>query len=82
MTRKEYKKKCKEEKAISYKLMLIGGIVALIGLVIVLFSAFVLSEVTLQIIGYAIGGVVAFGGVVLDLIGELILAKNYVDYKD
>lgn len=77
MTKKEFKKKCKQEKTTSYKLMLAGGITSIIGLVVVVLSFFVITEFTLQIAGFVIGGIIALIGMILDLIGEIILAKNY-----
>ncbi len=81
MNKKEFKKKCKQEKTTSYKLMLSGGILSTIGLIIVLFSFLIIKEFTLQILGFVIGGVIAFIGMILDLTGEIILAKNYKEYN-
>ena len=36
MTKKEFRKKCREEKTQSYKLTLAGTIVALLGLIVVI----------------------------------------------
>ena len=36
MNKKEFKKKCKNEKTASYKLMLSGGIVSIIGLIFII----------------------------------------------
>lgn len=81
MNKKEFKKKCKQEKTITYKLMLSGGIISTIGLIVVLLSFLVIKEFVPQIIGFAIGGVIAFIGMILDLTGEIILAKNYKEYN-
>ena len=43
MTKKEYKKKCKQEKTTSYKLMLSGAIVSSIGLIIIALSFFIIK---------------------------------------
>lgn len=40
MTKKEFKKKCKQEKTVSYKLMLSGGAVSTIGLIVVMLQWF------------------------------------------
>lgn len=77
MNKKEFKKKCKQEKTTSYKLMLSGGIVSTIGLIVVLLSFLIIKEFIPQIAGFVIGGIIAFIGMILDLIGEIILAKNY-----
>lgn len=81
MTKKEFKKKCKEEKTASYQLMLLGGIIATIGLIIVLLTLFMIEEFTLQITGLIIGGIIASIGMILDLSGEIILAKRYKEYN-
>ncbi len=40
MNKKEFKKKCKQEKTTSYKLMLLGEVISIIGLIVVLFTTF------------------------------------------
>lgn len=82
MNKKEFKKKCKQEKTTSYKLMLSGGIISTIGLVVVILSFLIIKEFTLQIVGFVIGGIIAFVGMMLYLIGEIILAKNYKRYNE
>ena len=77
MNKKEFKKKCKQEKTTSYKLMLAGGIVSVIGLIVILLSFFMMKEFTPQIVGFVTGGIIAFIGMILDLTGEIILAKDY-----
>ena len=81
MNKKEFKKKCKQEKTTSYKLMLSGGIVSTIGFILVVVSFLMMNEFTLQIVGFVIGGIIAFIGMILDLTGEIILAKNYKEYN-
>ena len=81
MTKKEYKKKCKQEKTTSYKLMLSGAIVSSIGLIIIALSFFIIKEYMPQIIGFVVGGITAFIGMMLDLVGEIILSKNYKTYN-
>jgi len=81
MNKKEFKKKCKEDKATSYKLMLSGGIVSTIGLIVVLLSFLIIKESIPQIVGFVIGGIISFIGMILDLTGEIILAKNYKEYN-
>lgn len=77
MTKKEFKKKCKEEKTTSYKLMLAGGILSTIGLIIVLLSFFAIEQFASQIAGFVTGGTFAVLGIILDLAGEIVLAKKY-----
>lgn len=81
MNKKEFKKKCKQEKTTSYKLMLSGGIVSTIGLIVVLLAFVIIKEFMPQIVGFVIGGIIAFIGKILDLTGEIILAKNYKEYN-
>ena len=81
MNKKEFKKKCKQEKTTSYKLMLSGGIVSTIGFILAVVSFLMMNEFTLQIVGAVIGGIIAFIGMILDLTGEIILAKNYKEYN-
>lgn len=77
MNKKEYRKKCKQEKTTSYKLMLSGGIVSTIGLIVVVLSFSIIKEFIPQIVGFVTGGIISFIGMILDLTGEIILAKNY-----
>ncbi len=81
MNKKEFKKKCKQEKTTSYKLMLLGGIVSTIGLIIVLLSFLMIIEFIPQMVGFVIGGIIAFIGMILDVTGEIIFAKNYKKYN-
>ena len=81
MNKKEFKKKCKKEKTISYKLMLSGGIVSTIGLIVILLSFLIIKEFIPQIVCFVIGGIISFIGMILDLTGEIILVKNYKEYN-
>lgn len=81
MTKKEFKKKCKEEKTTSYKLMLFGGIISIVALIIALVTFFIIEEFYLQIVSFVIAGIFAVIGIILDLTGEIILAKNYKEYN-
>ncbi len=81
MTKKEFKKKCKEEKTTSYKLMLFGGIISIVALIIALVTFFIIEEFYLQIVSFVIAGIFAVIGIILDLAGEIILAKNYKEYN-
>lgn len=80
MNKKEFKKKCKQEKTTSYKLMLSGGIASTIGLIFILLSFFIIKEFIPQVVGFIMGGIISFIGMILDLIGERNLAKNYKKY--
>ena len=81
MTKKEFKKKCKEEKCITFKLMLLGGIVSTIGLVIVLLTLLTTEGFDQQIVGFVIGIIISMIGMTLDLTGEIILSKKYKEYN-
>ncbi len=81
MTKKEFKKKCKEEKTTSYKLMVSGGIFATIGFIIVILTMLFIKTFNTQIIGFVLGAVIAFIGMILDFIGEVILSKKFKEYK-
>lgn len=81
MTKKEFKKKCKEEKTTSYKLMLFGGIISIVALIIALVTFFIIEEFYLQIVSFVTAGIFAVIGIILDLAGEIILAKNYKEYN-
>lgn len=81
MNKKEFKKKCKQEKTTSYKLMLLGAIVSTIGLIMVILSFLIIKEFIPQIVGFVVGGIISFIGMILDLTGEIILAKNYKEYN-
>ncbi len=81
MTKKEFKKKCKEEKTTSYKLMLFGTISSSVGLAIVIAIFLLVKNFDAQIIGFVIGGLFAIAGIVLDATGEAILAKDFKEYK-
>lgn len=81
MNKKEFKKKCRQEKSTSYKLMLSGGIISTIGLIIAILSFLIIKEFIPQIIAISLGGLVGLIGMILDLLGEIILAKNYKEYN-
>jgi len=78
MTKKKFKQKCKAEKAMSYQLMLSGGIVSVIGFIIVV-GTMLLTDAS--VIGYLLGGVIAVIGIALDLTGEAMLSKEFKKYE-
>lgn len=85
MTKKDFKKKCKSEKAKSYRFTLAGAIVSLVGLVLVFTVLFFdqqmqLFPYPLQIVGYAISAIVALIGLVFDCLGESVFNKEYKEY--
>lgn len=80
MTKKEFKKKCKQEKTVSYKLMLSGGAVSTIGLIVVIATMVFVKGFTTQIAGYIIGAVIALVGLALDIAGEISLSQSYKAY--
>ena len=79
MTKKEFKKKCQEENHQCTKLMSAGATVAIFGLLVV-FIAFFFTG-TIQIVAFIIGGLIALVGIILDIIGEIILNKEYKRVK-
>lgn len=81
MNKKEFKKKCKEEKATSCKLMLAGGIFAVLGLILVIADMIFIKTFSVQIAGFTAGGILAVIGIGLDLAGEIRLAKDYKAYS-
>lgn len=82
MTKKEFKKNCKKEKALSYKLTLSGGIIASIGLIVVIAALLLIKSEFVQIIMYGFGFFIAVVGGGLDLAGEIMLANNYKAYNN
>jgi len=62
MNKKEFKKKCKQEKTTSYKLMLSGGVISIIGLIVVLLPLFIIKDFIPKIVLFVIGGIIAFIG--------------------
>lgn len=80
MTKKEFKKKCKEEKTLCYKLMLYGEILSVIGFIIVFVTILLIKKFEIEIAGCIVGGIISFIGMVLDLFGEWMLGKKYKDF--
>ncbi len=81
-SKKEFKKKCKAEKAGCYRLSLIGSIIAIIGLIIVLIVLILDSNTSIlpfptQLVGYWLGAAIAVVGGVLDLVGEIRLNQEF-----
>jgi len=81
MTKKEFKKKNKEEKTTSYKLMLTGSIASCIALIL-LVPAFLAKFFSLQLTMFSIAFLVALVGMSLDLMGEYKLNQAYREYKN
>ena len=81
MTKRDFKKKCRAEKAVSYKLMLAGGAIAVLGLIVVLLS-FMLDGLTVQIVGFVCGGAAALIGILLDAGGEILFSKEYREHLE
>lgn len=81
MTKIDYRKQSNKEKNLNYKLRFFGGLVAVIGLIIVLISFFVISNTTYQIFEFTIGSIVAFIGLILDVVGEIILLNEYKELE-
>lgn len=81
MTKKEFKKKCKEEKTMSYKLMMLGNLFAVIGFIIVVMTFAMAKTFNSQIICFISGGTIAFIGMILDIIGEIKISKEFKSRK-
>lgn len=85
--KKEFKQKCKEEKAKCYRYSFIGGILAAVGFVIV-FATLVLDQsmsvfrYQLQLVCYGAGVLCAVVGMVLDGIGEVMLNRQFKNYRN
>ncbi len=77
MTKTEYRKKSNTEKNFNYKLRFFGGLIALLGLIIVLISFFAISDTSYQILGFGAGAIVAFVGLIIDISGEVMLLNEY-----
>lgn len=77
MTKTEYRKKSNTEKKLNYKLRFFGGLIALLGLIIVLISFFAISDTSYQILGFGAGAIVAFVGLIIDISGEVMLLNEY-----
>lgn len=83
--KKEFKQKCREEKAKCYRYSFIGGVLAVIGFVIVfgtliLDQSMALFQYPLQLVCYGIGALAAIAGMVLDCIGEITLNREFKKY--
>ena len=81
-SKKEFRKKCKAEKAVCSRLNFIGSVIATIGLVIVLVVLILDSNTSIlpfptQLIGYWLGAAIAVVGGVMDLIGEFMLHQEF-----
>lgn len=82
VSKKEFRKKCKAEKAVCSRLNFIGSVIATIGLVIVLVVLILDSNTSIlpfptQLIGYWLGAAIAVIGGVMDLIGEFMLHQEF-----
>lgn len=82
--KKEFKKKCKQEKRDNYKLSLIGTILSLLGFCIVFVTLFLDTKgifiYPFQILCYVLGAIFGMVGVALDLIGEITFSKQFKEY--
>ncbi|MDO4283242.1 MAG: hypothetical protein Q4D02_06345 [Clostridia bacterium] len=85
MNKKEFKKKCKEEKARSYFLCLFGAIISCIGLAVVFGTLLLdlnlhLFTYPIQILFYVIGVMISLIGMTLDLLGEVEFSKKFKEH--
>lgn len=85
MTKKEFRKKLKNEKDISYKLIMSGTILSSIALFLI-FITYIFDQNTLlfkfptQIICYFVCAIIALIGLCLDIVGEVKSTKKYREH--
>lgn len=80
MTKKEFKKKCEQEKTSSYKLILTASFITSLGLIIVLITLFAIKSFQVQVILSIIGGIFAVTGLIINIIGQIKISKEYQNY--
>lgn len=80
MTKKEFKKKCEQEKTSSYKLILTASFITSLGLIIVLITLFAIKNFQVQVILSIIGGIFAVTGLIINIIGQIKISKEYQNY--
>lgn len=82
--KKDFKKKCKEEKAMNYKHIMTGTILACIGCILVVLFLLLdqngIVQFPMQIVGYGLGAVFAIIGMILDLTGEIEFSREFKNY--
>lgn len=83
MTRKDYKRLCRQGKTKSYRLRLAGAILASAGAVAVI-AGYLLAggslDFSVVLLILALGFALALAGVIVDSIGELLTTKGYKAY--
>lgn len=77
MTKKKFREKSKKEKRISYKLMVIGGTIAVLSLLLIVSIIVFVKDPTSQVVYLSISSGFAILGGIIDILGELILDKEY-----
>ncbi len=82
MIKKRFRRKCREEKTLSSKLIFLGSVISILGLGIVLIAFFLLEMQNIKLASLTIGIILALIGITLDLVGEVLLAKDYKKYKN
>lgn len=83
MTRKEYKRLCRQGRTKSYRLRLAGTILASAGAVAVIAGYFLAGgslDFSVVLLILALGFALALAGVIVDSIGELLTTKGYKAY--
>lgn len=83
MTRKEYKRLCRQGKTKSYRLRLAGTILAAAGAVAVMAGYFLTGtgvDFSAVLLILALGFALALAGVIVDYIGEFLTTKGYKAY--
>ncbi len=83
MTRKEYKRLCKQGKTKSYRLRLAGTILAALGAAVVIIGYLLVDtrlDFSVILLIYALGFALALAGVIVDSIGEYLTNRGYFAY--
>lgn len=83
MTRKEYKRLCRQGKTKSYRLCRTGTILAMIALIIVIAGYFLIEtsvDFSAVLLILALGFAMAIAGLITDMVGEALTTKGYKAY--
>lgn len=85
MIKKEFKKKCKAEKAKSYQYSLAGGILVMVSFIVAMVVVYLdqhmhLIQYPIQVIFYVTSGTASIVGLVYNILGETKFNKEYKEY--
>ena len=82
MIKKRFRRKCREAKTLSSRLIFLGSVISIFGLVVVLIAFFLVEMQNIKLASLTLGIILALIGITLDLVGEVLLAKDYRKYKN